>query len=92
MTTNRSKVAARWLGWLEIAAAPALVGWATAYHLRDDSGMAAMMWLYSFLAAAIFFGLPGCLLLTTRRAGWVAQVLVALFLLWLIVSQLMTAP
>jgi hypothetical protein len=82
--TDRLRIAARWLGWIEVAAAPGLVCWATKYHLQDDSSMAAMMWIYSFPCAAIFFALPGYLLLRESRIAWLAQALPALLLLLLL--------
>jgi len=41
--------------------------------------------------AAVFFALPGALLLTAPRLGWMAQVLPALLLLGLVALWLMAS-
>ncbi len=74
---------ARGLGWLELCAAPLLVAAASSYRPPPDSGMGGHAWLYSLPAAAVFFALPGALLLTAPRLGWVAQILPVALAVWL---------
>jgi uncharacterized membrane protein len=76
-------VIARWLGIVEIVLAGCLVALVTLYHLRDDSSMAAVAWLYSFPVALLFLALPGILLRKTRWLGWAVQVLPVGFVLWI---------
>jgi len=81
---ERAKGRARWLGWLELCAAPLFVAAATTHRAPEGSGQAANLWMYSMPVAAVFFALPGALLLTAPRLGWMAQVLPALLLLGLV--------
>lgn len=69
----------RWIGWLEVAIGPLLFAGVTWYHLYDDSGMAAVMWLWSMPIAVVVYMVPGVLLVMAPRWGLLAQALPALF-------------
>lgn len=75
-------VSARWLGLAEIVLAGQLVAMVTPYHLRNDSGTAAVVWLYSFSVALLFLALPGIVLGRTRCLRWALQVLPVALSLW----------
>lgn len=78
----------RGLGWLEIALGVVLVGGVTVHHLRDDSGTAAILWLYSFPAAFLFLIAPGAMLFRRRRIRWLFQLVPVAFSAWMLVVLL----
>ena len=78
----------RGLAWLEIALGVVLLGAVSAYHVRDDSGTAAVLWLYSFPAAFLCFIAPGAMLFRRNRTRWVFQVVPLAFSFWLVLVLL----
>lgn len=86
----------RWLGWLEVAAAPGLFLLVSWHHLfRDDSAMAAMLWLWSIPLACFVYFVPGMLLLLAPRWGVLGQLFPAAFtayVAFLVLAGALTSP
>jgi hypothetical protein len=80
----------KWLGWLELVAAPSFFALVTWYHVHDESSMAGIIWLLSIPTAFFVYLLPGTLLLVAPRSGLVPQVLPAFFTGYLVFLMLVT--